>query len=118
MPRELPGLYWDEEKQRYFPLALSRRPQVVGPSTLHPPTKPQTAPQESHNLKRQRNRSLLRAREDARFSFRTSHKSKLIHQISCFQVAQTSHVASSSIVSLNHSAITAFQVGPSPSTYL
>lgn len=81
----------------------------MGPSTLHPPTKPQTAPQESHNLKRQRNRSLLRAREDARFSFRTSHKSKLIHQISCFQVAQTSHVASSSIVSLNHSAITAFQ---------
>ncbi|KAG2086307.1 hypothetical protein BD769DRAFT_1373719 [Suillus cothurnatus] len=82
MPRELPGLYWDEKKQRYFPLALSRRPQVVGPSTLHPPTKPQTAPQESHNLKRQRNRSLLRAREDARFSFRTSHKSKLIQCVS------------------------------------
>ncbi|KAG1855844.1 hypothetical protein C8R48DRAFT_608556 [Suillus tomentosus] len=81
MPQELPGLYWDEEKQRYFSLASSRRPQAVGPSTLHPPTtgKPQSlaAPQatgESHNLKRHRNRSLLRAREDARFSFRTAHK--------------------------------------------
>lgn len=116
MPQELPGLYWDEEKQRYFPLASSRRPQAVGPSTLHPPTtgKPQSlaAPQatgESHNLKRHRNRSLLRAREDARFSFRTAHKNKLMHQISCFQVAQTSHVASSSILSLTRCAITAFQ---------
>ncbi|KAG1774887.1 hypothetical protein EV702DRAFT_1121669 [Suillus placidus] len=124
MPRELPGLYWDEEKQRYFPLASSRRPQVAGPSTLHPPTRPQSAPQargESHNLKRHRNRSLLRAREDAKFSFRTTHKNKLIQlllanliivahsQISCCQVAQTSQIASSSILSLTRCAITAFQ---------
>lgn len=112
MPRQLPGLYWDEEKQRYFPLASSRRPQIAGPSTLHPPTRPQSAPLatgESHNLTRHRNRSLLRAKEDARFSFRTSHKSKLMHQISCFQVAQTSHIASSSILSLTRCAITAFQ---------
>ncbi|KAG1872376.1 hypothetical protein DFJ58DRAFT_436736 [Suillus subalutaceus] len=113
MPRELPGLYWDEEKQRYFPLASSRRLQVVGPSTLHPPTKAQSAPQttgESHNLKRHLgNRSLLRTKEDARFSFRTTHKNKLMHQISCLQVAQTSHVASSSILSLTCCAITAFQ---------
>lgn len=86
MPQELPGLYWDEEKQRYFPLASSRRPQAVGPSTLHPPTKPQSlaAPQatgESHNLKRHRTRSLLRAREDARFSFRTAHKNKLMQYV-------------------------------------
>lgn len=86
----------------------------MGPSTLHPPTRPQSesAPQatgESHNLKRHRNRSLLRAREDAMFSFRTTHKNKLMHQISCFQVARTSHVASSSILSLTRCAITAFQ---------
>ncbi|KAG2342166.1 hypothetical protein BDR05DRAFT_1026920 [Suillus weaverae] len=83
MPRELPGLYWDEEKQRYFPLASSRRPQIASPSTLHPPTRPQSAPQatgESHNLKRHRNRSLLRAMEEARFSFRTTHKNKLIQR--------------------------------------
>ncbi|KAG1748732.1 WD40-repeat-containing domain protein [Suillus lakei] len=113
MPRDLPGLYWDEEKQRYFSLASSRRPQVAGPSTFHPPTKQQSVPQaptgESHNLKRHRNRSLLRAREDARSSFRTTHKNKLMHQVSCSQVAQTSHVASSSILSLTHCAITAFQ---------
>lgn len=107
MPRELPGLYWDEEKQRYFPLTSSRRSQVVGPNTS---TKLQSAPQaRTGESKRHRNRSLLRAREDARLSFRTTHKDKLMHQISCFQVAQTSHVASSSTPSLTGCAITAFQ---------
>ncbi|KAG2151315.1 hypothetical protein DEU56DRAFT_545388 [Suillus clintonianus] len=117
MPQELPGLYWDEEKQRYFPLtSRSRRPQVAGPtgSTSHPPThwQPHSASQatgESQNWKRHRIRSLLRASEDARSSLRTSHTNKLMHQISCSQVVQTSHVASSSILSHTHCAITAFQ---------
>lgn len=79
----------------------------MGPNTS---TKLQSAPQaRAGEMKRHRNRSLLRAREDARFSFRTTHKDKLMHQISCFQVAQTSHVASSSIPSLTGCAITAFQ---------
>ncbi|KAG1745878.1 uncharacterized protein EDB91DRAFT_129480 [Suillus paluster] len=115
MPRELPGLYWDEEKQRYFPLSSTRRPHIVPPSTSHLPTKPQSAPPkatgDSHNDpgKRRKTRSLLRASEDARSSLRTAHKNKLMHQISCSQVVQTSHVTSSSTVSLTHSAITAFQ---------
>ncbi|KAG2155918.1 uncharacterized protein EDB93DRAFT_1247559 [Suillus bovinus] len=144
MPRELPGLYWDEEKQRYFPLASSRRPQVAGPSTSYLPTKLQSlaAPQatgESYNLNKHRPRALLRAREDARSSFRATHKNKLMQyvslyrmslgltstrnhypllanliivahsQISCFQVAQTPHIASSSVLSLTRCAITAFQ---------
>ena len=28
MPRELPGLYWDHEKNRYFPLSSKPKPKV------------------------------------------------------------------------------------------
>lgn len=31
MPRELPGLYWDEEKQRYFPISARPAGQVPQP---------------------------------------------------------------------------------------
>ena len=28
MPRDLPGLYWDEDKNRYFPLSMKPKPPV------------------------------------------------------------------------------------------
>ncbi|KAH9936563.1 uncharacterized protein B0H18DRAFT_974429 [Fomitopsis serialis] len=28
MPKELPGLYWDEDKKRYFPLAMKPKPPI------------------------------------------------------------------------------------------
>ncbi|KAG0704250.1 hypothetical protein DFH29DRAFT_912536 [Suillus ampliporus] len=121
MPRELPGLYWDEEKQRYFPLSSTQRSRIATASTSHLPTKPPpNATGDSHNInvKRHKIRSLLRANEDARSSLRAAHKNKLMHQISCSQVAQTSHVTSSSILSHTHCAITAFQVRSLSSTFL
>ncbi|OAX42146.1 hypothetical protein K503DRAFT_734273 [Rhizopogon vinicolor AM-OR11-026] len=116
MPRELPGLYWDEERQRYFPLSSARSPCASASTTSHhrDRTKPQAAPKATrnfHDSKRHKIRTLLRANEDARSSLRTSYKNKLMHQITCSQIARTSCLTSSPVQSLvhTHSAITAFQ---------
>jgi hypothetical protein len=84
MPRELPGLYWDEDRQRYFPLSSARRPHVTAQSSSHPHTKPQSVPpanRDSHNCKRHKIRALLRASEDARSSLHTGHKNKLMQYV-------------------------------------
>ncbi|KAI0647813.1 hypothetical protein C8Q79DRAFT_533086 [Trametes meyenii] len=41
MPRELPGMYWDDEKKRYFPLS-SRLAGTT--SAMEPPSRPQQTP--------------------------------------------------------------------------
>lgn len=39
MPRELPGFYWDEEKNRYFPLSMKPKPLVGYVDPKPPPQK-------------------------------------------------------------------------------
>ncbi|KAI0357498.1 hypothetical protein OH77DRAFT_106624 [Trametes cingulata] len=54
MPRDLPGMYWDEEKQRYFP--LSSRPAGGGGSAHARPTPPPVDSESLSQPKRRRKR--------------------------------------------------------------
>lgn len=70
MPRELPGMRWDNDRQRYFPLAS---PQI--PTRLQPDLAPVTI---------KRSRRLLasyRALSDLRSVCRTVHKDALIQSV-------------------------------------
>ncbi|KAI0754731.1 hypothetical protein C8Q80DRAFT_1094670 [Daedaleopsis nitida] len=55
MPRDLPGLYWDEEKRRYFPLASRPADRRPAPLPDPPPTeRPTTQERTSTSSRRQR----------------------------------------------------------------
>ncbi|KIK77506.1 hypothetical protein PAXRUDRAFT_166620 [Paxillus rubicundulus Ve08.2h10] len=117
MPRDFPGLYWDEQRQRYFPLASQpvdttkySRSEAVTPISNQKQV-PQDAPSAQSNVMRGRQRiAPHRALADLRSLDRTARKDTLIHQIHSSQFALTDQVTRSAIPSLLYKGlVTAFQ---------
>ncbi|KIJ17819.1 hypothetical protein PAXINDRAFT_175578 [Paxillus involutus ATCC 200175] len=118
MPRDLPGLYWDEQRQRYFPLASQpagktskySRSGAVAPASNQRQV-PQDAPSGPSTVMRRRQRiAPHRALVDLRSLDRTAQKDRLIHQIQSSQFALTDQVTRSVIPSLlSEGLVTAFQ---------
>ncbi|KZT09248.1 uncharacterized protein LAESUDRAFT_722980 [Laetiporus sulphureus 93-53] len=102
MPRELPGLYWNEEKQRYFP--LSSKPKISSAlSTPH--AYPSAYPQQSLRPLSMRNNSekseakrrivdnvhnMWHASETSRATGAPWRRSRALHDISAISMARTS----------------------------
>jgi WD repeat-containing protein 21A len=84
MPRELPGMRWDDDKHRYFPLAS---PQIPTRSHLSAAVA----------VKRPRLSTSYHALSDLRSVCRTVHKDALIHQIQSSQFSLTDKVVRSTI---------------------
>ncbi|KZT67254.1 hypothetical protein DAEQUDRAFT_758259 [Daedalea quercina L-15889] len=91
MPKELPGLYWDEEKNRYFPLSMKPKPLVghVSPRASRPSETSRLSPMEdgSSGPSRKRRRieggtPTIAALEKLRSSSGTSpRKGRVLHDI-------------------------------------
>ncbi|GBE83050.1 hypothetical protein BKA93DRAFT_822511 [Sparassis latifolia] len=112
MPRELPGLYYDEEKKRYFP--LSSKPQA--PPVIRP-----KRPLLSKRENTQKDGRLMSGRamgkgtvwaatERMRGSLAGSRRRRTVHDVLAFHIATTSQGTSHFITDAANNAVTAFQV--------
>ncbi|KAH7885250.1 hypothetical protein F5I97DRAFT_1352687 [Phlebopus sp. FC_14] len=101
MPRDLPGLYWDEQRQRYFP--LSSRPAIAHAKGAAP-SGPQPKPQDTASTTMRGRSSTSRAFSRIRSVVRSAEKQNLI------QIALTKKVTRTVIPSLlSRGQITTFQ---------
>ncbi|KAF9221595.1 hypothetical protein BS17DRAFT_785022 [Gyrodon lividus] len=120
MPRNLPGMYWDEQRQRYFPLASSpantmskyfhsgaSAPLMHGRRTVASDQQQKQVPTSTRWPKTIAPHHAL---VDLRSSVRTAQQDRLIHQIQSSQIALTDKVTRSVIPSLlSRGLVTAFQ---------
>ncbi|KAF9241155.1 hypothetical protein BU15DRAFT_73630 [Melanogaster broomeanus] len=124
MPRDLPGLYWDEQRQRYFSLAPSPANTSKHFQSNTTPAHANVVPSDPQLIRLPRDVSsgpyTIRRRQgvtaphrvfaDIRSSTRTAHKDRLIHHIRSSQIALTDKVTRSRVPSmLARGAVTAFQ---------
>ncbi|TFK73642.1 hypothetical protein BDN72DRAFT_875735 [Pluteus cervinus] len=96
MPAELPGFYWDEERNRYFP--LSSRPKTtltptVAPVAAHPPEGPRNFL--STHGRRRRPHALWDLTETLRNTVNYSKRYTLNHDILSEHYARTSSLKNS-----------------------
>ncbi|KAH9948875.1 hypothetical protein B0H21DRAFT_206171 [Amylocystis lapponica] len=103
MPRELPGLYWDEDKNRYFPLSSKPKTPSDGALQLQLPqsgravrSMPSRFVPEGHATKRRRVgvEGIWSASESLRASSRSLCRSKALHDIMAANIASTSRGSS------------------------
>ncbi|TRM63818.1 hypothetical protein BD626DRAFT_492779 [Schizophyllum amplum] len=100
MPRELPGLYFDTARQRYFP--LSQRPAGAGTTTTTTTTTraPRHQPQQEPQPEQQQRRATLKRRRaplwDSSRTLRNAlsyaERERAIHHMQCSEYAHTSVV--------------------------
>ncbi|KIJ62608.1 hypothetical protein HYDPIDRAFT_30208 [Hydnomerulius pinastri MD-312] len=90
MPRDLPGMYWDEQRQRYFPLASRPANFRSSAAPMPAPAKPASEPQQnmqvppdalsgSHSMKRRPRSAPHHVLAELRSVSRTAQKDRLIH---------------------------------------
>ncbi|KAH7914298.1 hypothetical protein BJ138DRAFT_1144264 [Hygrophoropsis aurantiaca] len=102
MPRELPGLYWDEDRQRYFP--VSSKPKIVEKPrpTVSLPAKGVPRASRKNGFDSPGSRGLRSSRYFAQ-------KDGILHRILCSQIASTSKSTRYTLPTLHGGSLTAFQ---------
>ncbi|KAL4245699.1 CUL4-DDB1 E3 ligase complex substrate receptor [Abortiporus biennis] len=126
MPRDLPGLYWDETKQRYFP--LSSRP--ASQSTQHTPHSSTSTREEQPRKKRQKitdsseesdfistaihQGTLWYSLERLKTSSRYTDRSRIVHQYECQNIISSSRGISFDVDTATYNEISSFAVMTEP----
>ncbi|KII91097.1 hypothetical protein PLICRDRAFT_39705 [Plicaturopsis crispa FD-325 SS-3] len=97
MPKDLPGFYFDEAKNRYFPLSSRPKPEVDVAAT--PPVQQGT--------RRRRNAALDPSR-NMQGVILYSQRQRLMHEIMCSQIARTCRTTRATVPALASGGISAF----------
>ncbi|CCM06213.1 uncharacterized protein FIBRA_08458 [Fibroporia radiculosa] len=124
MPLQLPGYYWDEGKNRYFPLSKAG---PAGRSSIQSDVRGERPGRTAYNTgvsegsphKRRRIEMTLpegiwRARESSRLSYTSTRRRRCIHDIVASTIALTSRQHCHSIT---NAVLTAFHTGPTSHAY-
>ncbi|EGO24052.1 hypothetical protein SERLADRAFT_439356 [Serpula lacrymans var. lacrymans S7.9] len=113
MPRELPGFYWDAERNRYFPISSKPKPKIdTGLANSERPVRPlpATSSDDSDRSSKRRRRSThYHVTESVRSSTRGIDKERGAHGVLCSHIASTSKATRSIIPLLSHATITTFK---------
>ncbi|RDB17798.1 WD repeat-containing protein 21 [Hypsizygus marmoreus] len=96
MPVDLPGFYWDAQRNRYFP--LSSKPKM--PSVTQPIIPKSDHPAKS--LKRKRKNSFWNITETSRATCFTHKRYQATHEILCSHYATTSSVTETKVPTFGH----------------
>ncbi|KAJ3509468.1 hypothetical protein NLJ89_g5207 [Agrocybe chaxingu] len=106
MPAELPGFYWDEARNRYFP--LSSRPKQPQPPPVAVVKRINPTPENEIGLSRKRKRAYdpWDANESRRSAFSDRIRLRNSHEILCSQYASTSRMTPTRVHPIG--SITAF----------
>ncbi|GLB38232.1 putative protein modification by small protein conjugation or removal [Lyophyllum shimeji] len=99
MPAELPGLYWDAERNRYFPLASKPKPTPKAPTPAPTSDRGTSAEEDrpARHLKRKRTSSRWHITESARTTCYSNKRHQAVHEILCSQYADTARRADSRV---------------------
>ncbi|KAF7985896.1 hypothetical protein HWV62_43786 [Athelia sp. TMB] len=112
--RDLPGMYWDADKNRYFPIGSKpAAPPTSGsarPQRNLPESKPSADTRKAaQNPKRKRVPGAWQANERMKGSVFSAQTRRCVHEILCKNIAYTSRMTKVPVPNPTHSSITAFR---------